>query len=410
MYIRFTFASRKNWTTLVCQKLSSRASAVTLSFALTAPVSADDQVPQNHLSTSSTEPVNVDKRQLATITAPQEVSQTKQEKLKGNPSVLLKGQVTFLVPRGTPIKLKLASVPTSGLRLGDRDLDGNLPPAQLGQEITARTTEDIYVDNNKVIPEGTLFHGRVSQIVPPRRVGRPGSLVLSFNHLTTPDGKHFAFQAEANNFRPSTMKSKAKGLGIIAAHTAGGAILGALIAYQIFGLDNTIAAHGYNVAGGAAAGALAATAFAILRHGPQAVLEPGDDLNMEIDTDLLMPAATNPSPQKPSANLPGLQIQILKSKVKNDGLEGHYLYLDVLITNNSNKRLNSLDLFLEDDNGQRLPVCAGSEDNTELLFYIEPRSIKAVKFDLQLEYPKLKRRLIWLDRNSQTELFSQRLP
>src|SRR5437870_3824897 len=46
---------------------------------------------------------------------------------------LLKGQVSFCVPRGTPIKLKIAMVPTSslGLKMAQRDLDGKLFPAQI---------------------------------------------------------------------------------------------------------------------------------------------------------------------------------------------------------------------------------------------------------------------------------------
>lgn len=44
--------------------------------------------------------------------------------------VMLKGQVTYLVPKGTGLKLKLATVPTSGLRLMNRDDDGNLYPAR----------------------------------------------------------------------------------------------------------------------------------------------------------------------------------------------------------------------------------------------------------------------------------------
>ncbi|HEY9870273.1 MAG TPA: hypothetical protein V6D08_13990 [Candidatus Obscuribacterales bacterium] len=323
---------------------------------------------------------------------------------------LLKGRVTYLVPRGTPIKLKLASVPTSGLRLGDRDLEGNLYPAQLNQEITARTSEDLYVDDNKVIPEGTVFYGKVTKIFPPRRVGRPGWLSLTFDSFQTPDGRRFAFRVEADTFRKSTAKTKAKGFGLIAAHAAGGAIVGALIAYQLFGLENTLAVHGYNIAGGAAAGALAATAYAIMRRGPQAVLEPGDDLNMEINTDLLLPAATEPTAKKAGPHLDGLEVEILKSKVKRDGLGGHYLQLETLINNETDKRFSSLDLFLEDDNGQRFSICPSLDEDSEVNFQVEPHSIKRVKFAFQVEYPKLKRKLVWLDHRTQHTVMTMRLP
>lgn len=324
--------------------------------------------------------------------------------------LLLKGQVTYTVPKGTTFKLKLASVPTSGLKLGDYDLEGKLPPAQLNQPITARVTEDLYIDDNKVIPEGTIFHGRVTQIIAPRRVSRPGSLVLKFDTLTTPDGRRFAFRAEANNMKDSTPKSKAKGLGLIAAHAAGGAIVGAMVAYRIFGPEETIAMNGYNIAGAAALGAIAATTYAIMKHGPRAVLEPGDDLNMEIDTDLLLPAASAPTAKQDAAHIDGVSIEVLKSKVVKDGLDGHELKLDMVITNDSPELLKSIDLYVEDDNGNRTALTAGQEEDAEMLFTVEPESLKKVTCYFPVQYPKLKRKLIWLRHGTRHVLISQRLP
>jgi hypothetical protein len=324
---------------------------------------------------------------------------------------LLKGHITYCLPSGTPIKLKLATVPTSGLKLLDRDMDGNLLPAQLNQEISARTSEDIYVDEHKVIPAGTVFHGRVSKIFPPRRVGRPGSLVLSFDEFRTPDGRRFAFRAEANNYKPSTMKTKLKGAGLIAAHSFGGAVVGVLVAYQLFGMTNTVALHGYNIAGGAAAGALMGTAVALMRHGPEAVLEPGDDLNMAIDTDLLIPAATAPTFQPPPITQPGLAIEVQKSKVVKDGLGGHQLQVQLFVENNTKKRLRSIDLYMEDANGNRYPLVADSDqERSEFLFTVEPHSFRQVTCDFTVDYPKLKRKLIWLDHDTRAIIAEQKLP
>jgi hypothetical protein len=71
---------------------------------------------------------------------------------KGTTTPLLKAEVTYCVPKGTGIKLKLSSVPTQGMHLLDRDMDGKLHPAHVGDVITASTSEDIYVEDNKVIP------------------------------------------------------------------------------------------------------------------------------------------------------------------------------------------------------------------------------------------------------------------
>lgn len=335
---------------------------------------------------------------------------TSQTDGKVNATKVLKGQVTYVVPQGTGIKLKLATVPTCGLRLMDRDLDGNLYPAQLHQEITAKTTEDIYVDDNKVIPEGTVFQGKVSKILPPRRVGRPGSLVIAFDQLTTPNGHKFAFYAQANNLKPSTWKTKAKGLGIITAHAAGGAAVGALVAYQLFGMEQTISMHGYNIAGGAAGGALLATGYAIMRKGPKAVLEPGDDLNLETDADMLMPAAEEPKPRKQFANLEGVDLQVRKAKILRDGLGGHMLRLDLLIVNGSNRHLNSIDLFAEDSNGNRHPLCAGKGDEDEFLFTLSPDSMRHVILNFSLEFPKLKHDLVWLDHDGRQPCYRKLIP
>ena len=123
-----------------------------------------------------------------------EVSEPVQDSEQAQPPKtlrVLKGGVQYLVPKGTNFKLKLATVPTNGMRLLDRDLDGNLYPAKIGQQITAKTSEDLYVDDHNVIPEGTVFHGKVSQIAPPRRLKRTGWLQIKFDQFTTPDGPHF---------------------------------------------------------------------------------------------------------------------------------------------------------------------------------------------------------------------------
>ncbi|HNB22566.1 MAG TPA: hypothetical protein PKZ32_09120, partial [Candidatus Melainabacteria bacterium] len=151
------------------------------------------------------------------------------------PGTVLKGSATYTVPKGTPFKLKLTQVPTNGLRLLDRDLDGNLLPAQLNDEICAKVSEDIYIDDHKVIPEGTIFHGKVSRIHDPRRFYRKGWLEVSFDSLKTPDGRRFAFKVDADNFKTSTAKSKLAGTGRILSHAAGGAIVGTLVAYQLTG-------------------------------------------------------------------------------------------------------------------------------------------------------------------------------
>ncbi len=324
-------------------------------------------------------------------------------------ALTLKGGVTYCVPSGTPFKLKLATIPLPSMRQEIRDEEGNLRPAQVGEEITAKTTEDIYIDDSKVIPEGTEFHGKVSTIVAPRRVGRPGHLELKFDSFKTPDGRSFAFKAEANNFKPSTTKSKLRGLGRIAAHGAGGAALGTLVAYQLFGLRGTIAMHGYNIAGGAALGCTGGIGYALWSRGPVAVLEPGDEFQMAIDADMLVEGATSPTPKKPPVSLPGLEFETIETKIVKDGLGGKIMRVDGYITNRTHRRLNSIHLYIEDELGNRYPVTPDLLDNSETLFYIEPLSCQRMICAFQVEFPKLKHKLLWFDHTDQSLILEQKL-
>src|SRR5205823_11243652 len=117
--------------------------------------------------------------------------------------------------------------------------------------------------------------------------------------------------------------------------------------------------------------------------------EPGDDLNMAFDSDMLLPAAVEPTAKSAEPKTAGLDIDIVKSKLVKDGLEGYNLRLEALVINNTGYRLNSIDLFMEDDNGRRFPVCAGSEEDCELIFDVDPHSMRRCRFNFQIDYPKL---------------------
>lgn len=329
------------------------------------------------------------------------------------PGTMLKGSATYTVPKGTPFKLKLTQVPTNGLRLLDRDMDGNLLPAQLNDEICAKVSEDIYIDDHKVIPEGTVFHGKVCRIHDPRRFYRKGWLEVSFDSLKTPDGRRFAFRVDADNFKNSTAKSKLAGTGRILSHAAGGAIVGTLVAYQLTGGMRGVAeTKGMNLAVGAAGGALIAGGYAAWEKGPRAVLEPGDDLNMAIDSDLLMPAAVEPKVRPKTFTLEGLDISIKKVKTRKDNLAGgcYFKILDVSIDNNTDLKLNSIDLYLLDSEGRKHPLTAGLEEDSEFVFHVEPNSISQRKLSFRVDFPGLKYTLVWLDHASRRVCYKQPLP
>lgn len=319
-------------------------------------------------------------------------------------SLLLKGSATttYTVPKGTPIKLQLASVPLDGgMTLIERDFDGNLPPAKLYQRITAKTEEDIFVDDKNVIPEGTIFYGRVSKLYGPYRNGIPGHLQISFSNLETPDGRVFKFNVDANNQYKSTVKTKAKALGRDLAYAGGGAVVGALITYQVTGLKTTVETKGLNLAAGATVGAILATGYAIWKKGHPAVLEPGVPLNMSIDTDLIMPATSRPTVKAPPKTVEGLSIHIRKIKRKDDGLNNTVLKVEMDVDNETKHRFTSANFYLEDGLGNLNPVSTYGDDSDmdadDYNFEIDPHSSRNMIVYFNMTWPKMKHKMVVLD-------------
>lgn len=329
-------------------------------------------------------------------------------------SLLLKGSATenYTVPKGTPIKLQLASVPLDGgMKLIERDFDGHLPPAKLHQRITAKTEEDIYVDDHNVIPEGTIFYGQVSKLFGPYRNGIPGHLQISFSNLKTPDGRLFKFNVDANNQYKSTVKTKAKALGRDLAYAGGGAVVGALITYQVTGMKTTVETKGLNLAAGATVGAILATGYAIWKKGYPAVLEPGVPLNMNIDTDLIMPATTKPTVKAPPKKVDGLEIVIRKVKRKADGLNNTLLRVDMDVDNETRHRFRAANFYLEDSLGNLNAVSPffDNDDKEDYNFEIEPHSSQSMTVYFAMTWPKLKHKLVVLDPFTRKRIHTQKV-
>ncbi len=57
-----------------------------------------------------------------------------------------------------------------------------------GQSLQAMLVEPVRVGPTIAIPQGSVLEGMLARRVPPRRLYRPGSLYLLFNHLATPNG------------------------------------------------------------------------------------------------------------------------------------------------------------------------------------------------------------------------------
>jgi hypothetical protein len=363
---------------------------------------------------SSSQPPMVHSRSAQRVDAPASRDEAGNNSNAQPASLTLKSGVSYTVPKGTAMNLKITSVPSNGMRLLQKDLEGNPEPSHVNDIICAMITEDIYVDGDRVIPEGTVFRGRVTNIHGPRRVQRPGWVDITFDELQLPDGRLFRFRAQADNLEASTLKSKAHAVGMIAANAAGGAIVGTAVAYQLFGMHYTITCKGYNLAAGAAGGALLAAGHAIMKRGHKAWLEPGDGLNLSIDTDMVMPALQAPtkhvSPKL--TNLEGLSIDVLKCKIVKNGLGGYFYRLDVNINNDSDQELQSIDLFLRDSLNTKSPLAQGpeDEDKSAFLFRLEPNTSIRSRIYFDVEHPKLPQEFVWLDHQNRKKVcFRQRL-
>jgi hypothetical protein len=317
-------------------------------------------------------------------------------------TLLLQGSATtnYCVPKGTPIKLQLASVPLDGgMKIIERDFDGHLPPAKLFQKITAKTEEDIFVDDHNVIPEGTTFYGLVSKLYGPYRNGIPGHLQITFNKLETPDGRWFAFNVDATNQYKSTWKTKGKALRRDAGYALGGAIVGTMVAYKLTGPKTTVSTKGLNLAVGAGTGAIIATGYALWKKGYPAVLEPGVPLNMNIDTDLIMPATSKPTVKAPPPRVDGLSIAVRKTKRKSDGINNTVMKIDMDVDNETKHRFTSANFYLQDGLGNMNPVsCFGDDiDKDDYNFEVEPHSSRSMTVYFAMTWPKMKHKLVVLD-------------
>jgi len=106
-----------------------------------------------------------------------------------------------------------ASVPDADSSLGDGDsatpailpagtrckilLLGNVSASKSnpGDLVRARLLEPVLLNSRVALPAGSLFEGRVVKKTPPRWLSRAGSLYLTFNGVTLPDGDHIQIAA-----------------------------------------------------------------------------------------------------------------------------------------------------------------------------------------------------------------------
>jgi len=70
--------------------------------------------------------------------------------------------------------------------------------SQPGDVVQARLVEPVRAGAEIVLPEGTLFQGRVLQRTPPRMLSRPGSMLMTFTQVSLPGGANAPIAASVS--------------------------------------------------------------------------------------------------------------------------------------------------------------------------------------------------------------------
>lgn len=138
--------------------------------------------------------------------------------------------------------------------------------------LSATTLAPIVIGDRVAIPVGSTISGNVTHVDTGNKgldiSEKGGSVVLSFNSVTTPDGVRTPIVASISSIAPS----KGKTGGIIGGSAAGGALLG-----KIIGGSSKDAAVGAVVGGGIGTAIVAGT------EGKHLTIPAGSELTMILD-------------------------------------------------------------------------------------------------------------------------------
>ena len=226
-------------------------------------------------------------------------------------------------------------------------LDANLSVE--GDEYFAEVTGEVVGDKGVIIPKGTIAHGRITQSVDPKRLGRSGWIALDFDYLITPDGREIPIEGKmSTKLHPvvETTKIIAQDVG----YTVAGGAVGGLMALNWLGLEAAIASQGYTLAGGAAIGGAVGLGMALLRKGSDVLIAPGDEIRVKINTSVPLPVYREEALQQHELFYPGLDILISNITHEEDPFgELNTITLTVMITNMSDKTFSGLDMALVND-------------------------------------------------------------
>jgi len=215
-----------------------------------------------------------------------------------------------------------------------------------GDEFFAVVTSDVIGDKGVIIPKGTTAHGTVVQTKEAKRLGRNGCIDLSFDYLTTPDGRDIPIEGKMST-RLHPVKEAAKIVATDVGYTVGGGVVGGMFALQALGIEAAIASNGYTVAGGAALGGAVGLGMSLYRKGKNVLISPGDEIKVRILSSIDLPVYKEEALKQKELKYPGLDIRIANILYEKDPFgEVNTITLSLSISNMSKKTFSGMDLAL----------------------------------------------------------------
>lgn len=329
-----------------------------------------------------------------------------QESLNPQPKESLHGQVeldkgnnqdkkiftgeTKEVHKGTNLKMTVSQVLSSGYN-------------QQGDEFFAEVANDLTVQNGIVIPTGTIAHGSVTRVEDSKRLGRDAYINLHFDYLITPDGRQIPIEASMTTKRNPAV-SVAKVALEDTGYTVAGGLIGGYLALRVLGIGAAVASHGYTLAGGAGIGAVVGATASLVRKGNEALIQPGDEINVKVGESLSLPIMSQEAFKDKELLLDGLNVIITDYKLEPDPFgEMNTITLSLDIDNKTNRTFSTFDLALVND--YKAVYYASPFGDTELWFKkIAPNSRTTGKLSFAVDNPKRKHWLIFYDTNTREPL------
>lgn len=276
-------------------------------------------------------------------------------------------------------------------------LDGNF--SQEGDEFFAEVTDDVSGEQGVIIPAGTVAHGKIKQCGGAKRLGRNGYLDLDFDYLMTPDGREIPIEGQmSTKLHPLTETGKIVATDV--GYTALGGVVGGIVALNMLGIEAAIASQGYTVAGGAAIGGAIGLGAALYRKGKEALIAPGDEIRVKINTAVPLPVYKETALLQHEMKCEGLDIKIINIAYEKDPFgELNTITLSLSITNMTKMTFSSFDLALVNDyNSVFHPSIFG---DTNLMFQqIKPGDRVAGRISFSVDNIKRKFWLTFYDRKN----------